>query len=630
MDIGRPPLRLDTLCDDVLTRIAYHVSTSTVAGPPTDLLSLLLTSKSIHNKISIPGNWKLLADTFRAKFDGEAVQGRFAERWSTDRCLGKELVKRCYMLKRIRRGHPELDGLQQVSEDLWTALLMMLECDEYNRVQLVQWAGIYQYLWQVILWSFATRSFDWFSNSEIPSLVVWLFWMTMDRDDLMREDPQHRLEMQKLLQPFIVASYKYPAFHATDYHQLLPLCPHEMPPPSPPADSTSYQTAPNRPHVRTITHYSHPLTIACPPLTAGALLCSAARSEVNRAIETAAGTGGWRALHPPGEPGQFGMTRAARDAAGQDGATFEDIDDYERGINVRCPGRSTSNDWDELWYRLVGCWDPWDNGGALRGMVYAFGQAAGAWRGMEFVPSQARYLGLLVHEARDPRVPMHRLVREDTVVRKPLYVTLKEHHCLAHEDALDYGDDEWGNDLLNAWLPRGTVLRENEDHLEIYDPVYDRTIRYETLAPGSSSAYLAKSAKQTSTRMEEEDESEYESDPAGAVGEDGEASYIDSEEWEDTVTHSASNVCDIILTGKTERVHGIAWGHFTYVGRVRPWDGLVCLLRRPADPSQARLGNAVFRGYIQGDNFVGHWRDVNTPLGLVGYECGFVMTRDES
>ncbi|KZT30073.1 hypothetical protein NEOLEDRAFT_1174412 [Neolentinus lepideus HHB14362 ss-1] len=625
MDIDRPRLRLDTLCGDVLTRIAYYVSTSTIAGPPVDLVSLLLTSKSINISISLPANWKLLADTFKAKFDVQAVHRRLPARWFTDHCLGKELMKRCQMLQRMRRS--QIDSLEQLSNDFWTAYLMMLEHDEHNRAQLVHWGRIHQYLWHVILWSFRTRSFDWFSNSEIASLIVWLFWTTMDRDDLMREDPRLRMELQKLLHPFIVANYKYPSFHATDYHQLLPLCPNEIPPPPPPKDPKSYQMSPVIPHVRTITHYSHPLTIACPPLTGGAILCSSARTEVQLALDTAARTGGWRACLPRGEPVQFGMTRAQRDAAGRDGPTFEDIDDFESGMNVRCPRRDGSEHWEQLWYRLVGCWNPWDNGGTMRGVVYEFGQVAGRWRGRMLVPSQERFFGLVAHEAQNSRTPSHIRALEVHVMHRPLYVTLKEHHCLAHEDALDFGEDEWGNDLLNAWLPRGSILREREDHLEIYDPIYDRIIRYETLAPPSSShRYLCKSAKQTSTWVEDEPESDSET----AISDGVDPSYIDSDEYEDTLTQVASNVSDIIITGETERVHGTAWGHYTFVGRVRPWDGLVCLVRRPTNANQAHLGPAVFRGYVQGDNFVGQWRDLNSSLDVAAFECGFVMTRVES
>lgn len=64
------------------------------------------------------------------------------------------------------------------------------------------------------------------------------------------------------------------------------------------------------------------------------------------------------------------------------------------------------------------------------------------------------------------------------------------------------------------------------------------------------------------------------------------------------VSHLSSGICDILITGKVSYVvavhmfrppifgqtgerYGDAWGHFTIHGRVRPWDGLVVLLRFP-------------------------------------------------
>jgi len=36
-----------------------------------------------------------------------------------------------------------------------------------------------------------------------------------------------------------------------------------------------------------------------------------------------------------------------------------------------------------------------------------------------------------------------------------------------------------------------------------------------------------------------------------------------------------------LLTLQTDEKYGTAWGEFTIVGRVRPWDGLILLLRTP-------------------------------------------------
>ena len=39
--------------------------------------------------------------------------------------------------------------------------------------------------------------------------------------------------------------------------------------------------------------------------------------------------------------------------------------------------------------------------------------------------------------------------------------------------------------------------------------------------------------------------------------------------------------CATIVPIQTDARHGAAWGHFNFVGRVRLWDGLCVLLRKP-------------------------------------------------
>lgn len=95
---------------------------------------------------------------------------------------------------------------------------------------------------------------------------------------------------------------------------------------------------------------------------------------------------------------------------------------------------------------------------------------------------------------------------------------------------------------------------------------------------------------------------------------------------------------------------GEAWGHYSYIGRVRQWDGLVVLLRTPVrdvhasrltlpnlvilssnqvhDPTASR-GHAIFKGYVHGESLVGRWRDTTTDMQAVGYEGGFVLCRQD-
>ncbi|KAJ7232329.1 hypothetical protein B0H12DRAFT_1239674 [Mycena haematopus] len=89
--------------------------------------------------------------------------------------------------------------------------------------------------------------------------------------------------------------------------------------------------------------------------------------------------------------------------------------------------------------------------------------------------------------------------------------------------------------------------------------------------------------------------------------------FDDDEGWEG----QCDGVQDVIFEGETDAHHGMAWHHYEYAGRVRPWDGLIGLVMRPRDRT---LGLATFfiSGNLVGrDTFEGTWQmaaqDVMAP-----------------
>lgn len=92
-----------------------------VTGPPAGLHSLLLVSHHIHSRVCVGNNARLYARLFQLKFDCSASRRRFPERWTTDRCLARELMKRFTALRRIK------DQLYTLAiDDLWTCYLMFV------------------------------------------------------------------------------------------------------------------------------------------------------------------------------------------------------------------------------------------------------------------------------------------------------------------------------------------------------------------------------------------------------------------------------------------------------------------------------------------------------------------------
>ncbi|KZT22996.1 hypothetical protein NEOLEDRAFT_575190 [Neolentinus lepideus HHB14362 ss-1] len=84
---------------------------------------------------------------------------------------------------------------------------------------------------------------------------------------------------------------------------------------------------------------------------------------------------------------------------------------------------------------------------------------------------------------------------------------------------------------------------------------------------------------------------------------------------------------DIILTGETDAQYSSAWGAFHFYGRVRPSDGLVILVRQPADPRVNHLGRDVFRGYmLSSEHMVGRRR---LPGAKASHEMLWNLRRSE-
>jgi hypothetical protein len=96
-----------------------------------------------------------------------------------------------------------------------------------------------------------------------------------------------------------------------------------------------------------------------------------------------------------------------------------------------------------------------------------------------------------------------------------------------------------------------------------------------------------------------------------------------------TIPPCTSSSCpsDTIITGSMDERHSEAWGNFAYYGRVRPWDGLVGILRIGTRDENA--GNRFFfYGYVYGGrNFVGNWRYAGADAVSAGMESSFVLTR---
>lgn len=132
------PIRpeLSSMPPELLEQIAFSLVEESPYAAPSDLvLSLLLVSKRFHSLLAPEYNQRLYARLFKAKFDTQAIGRRFGMDSLRASVLAEEYKKRIVTLTRLRNlGHQGMlyvvgdpAGVQQMTKDLWTAYLMVLE-----------------------------------------------------------------------------------------------------------------------------------------------------------------------------------------------------------------------------------------------------------------------------------------------------------------------------------------------------------------------------------------------------------------------------------------------------------------------------------------------------------------------
>ncbi|KAJ2937012.1 hypothetical protein H1R20_g81, partial [Candolleomyces eurysporus] len=85
---------------------------------------------------------------------------------------------------------------------------------------------------------------------------------------------------------------------------------------------------------------------------------------------------------------------------------------------------------------------------------------------------------------------------------------------------------------------------------------------------------------------------------------------------------------DTIVTGEPDERHRLAWGSCVYYGRVRPWDGMIAILKQHPTTDPWNYGNFLFYGYIYGgDTFVGNWRFASVDPLTPAFEAPFIMSK---
>ncbi|GLB43740.1 putative imidazolonepropionase activity [Lyophyllum shimeji] len=148
------------------------------------------------------------------------------------------------------------------------------------------------------------------------------------------------------------------------------------------------------------------------------------------------------------------------------------------------------------------------------------------------------------------------------------------------------------------------------------------------LAMGRGEGLLCRSPSRSGSGSEAGSEDEGEE---GEEEEDEDALMMpwDGDETVD-VDGEGNRVKEVVVVGEPDPAHAAAFHAFHYHGRIRPWDGLVLLVRTPARSEDAFLGQTLFYGYLVGrDTVVGNWRIKSADPGVPAWEGVWCMSRRE-
>lgn len=183
-----PPTMLDLVPQEILESIALFLATDTLCGPPSHLVPLLLLNHSINTRLSADGNPHFYALIFARKFDLETARRRLGDASISSKALTEEMKRRFLVLSRLRSRKDCLADSERTESSsldglLATAYLMMLENQGKNKMQLLDYAYLGQWINDYLLHdqgASLTRSS--LQNGGYPtpttstSFAMWLFW----------------------------------------------------------------------------------------------------------------------------------------------------------------------------------------------------------------------------------------------------------------------------------------------------------------------------------------------------------------------------------------------------------------------------------------------------------------------
>ncbi|KAG6810525.1 hypothetical protein H0H92_011471 [Tricholoma furcatifolium] len=428
--------KLDGVPQEVLEHIAFFTATHTLIGPPSGLVSLLLTSRKVYSRLSFCSNHHLYAQIYASRFDVGAVKRRLGPNNTTPVIFAKELPRRFQHLKRIRNrlyclvGDPGDDNGPIVNELIFLAYTLMLENEGKNQLQLREYAQID--LWLRDYWFHergASRAAEhlrdqtWLPETRFRSMAMWLFWFLLRPGDYAKDTPESWNALN-VLKTFALAAHKY-ELAKPEWHLFLP-----EPQGISQTDSIEY--------------FSQRRHLVSPPLATAAIL-----SFLTLVKTLAEGVS-----YPTPMP----------------------------AFNPSSPSQAKL-EWDCEWYRcaVIGG-DNFDN---ILTECFRPGSVEGAWEGLFTYTEFTAYAALLA--GGQPHI-----IQRSMIVRHRQTWKLREHHLLspdASQSDSGIGLDGDGveplpsGDPLRSYFPTATQIRESKEGVDIQIPGQKDVLRYQRFSP---------------------------------------------------------------------------------------------------------------------------------------------------
>lgn len=424
--------RLDTIPLDILQHIAYLSALGSSANPPIDLLHLLLTNSTIYRSLRLRSNPHLYANIFCSVFDFCRSMDHV-----TASNIAAEFVCRHRFLRRVRR----LDfSIEELTQDLWAAVRMILESNGANQMHLitVNFSAFLIDLSQLIFANYpGTEELD------LKTVIVWLLCLSISQKDISHTPIALRGKFVKWIHPFISPSHE---------KQVVDSAPNSAPLNIPAFRGDPSSNISDGPQESTIDSWQHEPMIPDPSFAAINLTFAFKEAELSSML-----------LHAVSE------TRALAAVAHQAGPTMEDFRVFQSFRTPLCAdtlsqeaGLMRSLEHDPEFRCLMTRRPDANHLHDIDSYAYVPGTLTGVWQGT--------YLTAI--PVITPSTPAHLTPRMYFDCRKPIQCSLSEYLCFGPNIPVPWEDD------TAEWTPRRLLEQEDGSNILSQRYNYERFEKY--------------------------------------------------------------------------------------------------------------------------------------------------------